>query len=157
MKAIYFIVRIIATFFIAIWKAIKFIFNDVYILLREKMLRSKYWEQRILLAMSAIALITIASFSLPVLFAIIFNNSLWLFLSPLTSLIVATISIEVMYHTNREYSASGFSSHHSAIIGEIPHERVEWKSMPKKVAEDDDELDHVLSRPQKVSKTQTTT
>jgi hypothetical protein len=54
MRVIYFIVRAIAYLFIGIWGAISLIFYYSFMHLKKAFLRSKFYEQRILLALAII-------------------------------------------------------------------------------------------------------
>jgi hypothetical protein len=84
MKAVYFVVRLIAGAVIVTAKAIAFLYWGIYHRLYLRIVKSKYWEQRILLSLAVVAWCPFLAIPIPFIVVSLTHSSFaWMLLVPM--------------------------------------------------------------------------
>jgi hypothetical protein len=145
MKAFYVFVRIIATPFILLFKLSKILCVDMFEALKRVLLRSKYWEERIVLILAIIILGPVLWWGLPITFAALFGlNWLWGLWASAAFTMFYSLALYEVNHNTGDYNSYKFS-----IEGEVNWKDVKWgydvelKKAVKKIEVDEHDPDYI--------------
>lgn len=123
-RPLFILIRLIVSPFILLYKFMKLASNDCFITLKRAMLRSHYWEERILLITTIILIGPILWTTIPVL-GIIFLSTYWAWGFGLTVPFILSWAF-ALYYVNHE--DSGYSSKRFKIEDEVPWAEIRWGS-----------------------------
>jgi hypothetical protein len=116
-------VRAVSMPFIILFKIGKFLCGDIFVFLKTTMLRSKYWEERIFLIFAIVVLGPALWLSIPIVFAILFNQA-WL-LGLFGTFVFGLVWGFTLYEVNHE---GNVYYHKVSIKGQVDWEDVKWGS-----------------------------
>jgi hypothetical protein len=98
MKAIYFFIRGVCLVFIGLWKLIAYIFYHFYYNMEQKMMRSAFWEDRVMCMTGIVLFMGGMIVWLPLWLSFLCHNFDWMCLSLATATVVMIPGICGLYY-----------------------------------------------------------